>query len=90
MSPSNENKTYDARANDVDYDLIAMCQRAAMIQAAYTLVAMSRGTHDTTPVCETPSCINKAVKVSTYCKDCRAHVHVHKYQTRSKRLIQEA
>ncbi|RBQ74037.1 hypothetical protein FVER14953_09682 [Fusarium verticillioides] len=74
-------------------DLINISADAATIEACFTLIAMSRGTHKIKQQCQTSAC-NKSVKTSFYCKSCQAHArsrararadsHKHSYSTRSK------
>ncbi|KAF4415519.1 hypothetical protein FACUT_13339 [Fusarium acutatum] len=87
-----ENKTnLIAKAKNIEQeDLINMSADAATIEACYTLIAMSRGTHEIKQHCQTSGC-NKSVKTTFYCKYCqarararaRARSHKHQYSTRS-------
>ncbi|KAG7422604.1 hypothetical protein LZL87_004383 [Fusarium oxysporum] len=74
-----------ADAKNIEQDLINMSASAAMIQACYILVAMSRGTHEIKQHCLTTD-YNKSVTTTFYCKSCqaRARSQKHQYSTRSK------
>ncbi|KAF5618910.1 hypothetical protein F52700_11988 [Fusarium sp. NRRL 52700] len=90
-----ENKTnLSADAKGVkQHNLINMSTDAATIEACYTLLAMSRGTHKIKQYCLNTDC-NKLVKTTFYCKSCQARdrnrararvdSHKHQYSTRSK------
>ncbi|KAF5720630.1 hypothetical protein FMUND_4078 [Fusarium mundagurra] len=79
--------------NTKQEDLINMSADAATIEACFTLIALSRGTHKIKQHCQTSGC-NKSVKTSFYCKSCQAHARArararadsqkHQYSTRSK------
>ncbi|KAG5753996.1 hypothetical protein H9Q69_002826 [Fusarium xylarioides] len=91
MPSIQENKTnLIAKAkNTKQEDLINTSADAATIEACFTLIAMSRGTHEIQQHCQTSGC-NKSVKTTFYCKSCqargraRADARKHQYSTRSK------
>ncbi|PNP77837.1 hypothetical protein FNYG_08918 [Fusarium nygamai] len=95
MPSTLENKTkLIAKAKNIKQeDLINISADAAIIEACFTLIAMSRGTDKIKQHCQTSGC-NKSVKTSFYCKSCQAHArsrararadsHKHQYSTRSK------
>ncbi|KAF5683392.1 hypothetical protein FDENT_7248 [Fusarium denticulatum] len=97
MPSTKENKTkLIAKAKNINQeDLINMSADAETIEACFTLIAMSRGTHKIKQQCQTSAC-NKSVKTSFYCKSCQAHARArarararadsqkHSYSTRSK------
>ncbi|KAF5630662.1 hypothetical protein F25303_9896 [Fusarium sp. NRRL 25303] len=91
MPSIQENKTnLIAKAKNIEQtDLINVSADAATIEACFTLIAMSRGTHEIKQHCQTSGC-NKLVKNTFYCRSCqararaRARSHKHQYSTRSK------
>ncbi|KAF5602337.1 hypothetical protein FPCIR_1955 [Fusarium pseudocircinatum] len=95
MPSTKENKTkLIAKAKNIKQDdLINMSADAATIEACFTLITMSRGTHKIKQQCQTSAC-NKSVKTSFYCESCQAHARArarvradsqkHSYSTRSK------
>ncbi|SCV50943.1 uncharacterized protein FFB14_11728 [Fusarium fujikuroi] len=72
MPSIQENKTnLIAKAKNMEENLINVSADAATIEACFTLIAMSRGTHEIKQRCQTSGC-NKLVKTSPYCKPCQA------------------
>ncbi|KAG4295069.1 hypothetical protein FPRO06_01653 [Fusarium proliferatum] len=92
MPSIQENKTnLIAKAKNIEETLINVSADAATIETCFTLIAMSRGTHEIKQHCQTSGC-NKSVKTTFYCRSCqarasaraRARSHKHQYSTRSK------
>ncbi|KAG4266374.1 hypothetical protein FPRO04_05860 [Fusarium proliferatum] len=76
MPSIQENKTnLIAKAKNIEETLINVSADAATIETCFTLIAMSRGTHEIKQHCQTSGCNNARA---------RARSHKHQYSTRSK------
>ncbi|KAF5564039.1 hypothetical protein FPHYL_4903 [Fusarium phyllophilum] len=59
MPSLQENKTnLIAKAKNIEKNLMDVSADAATIEACFTLIAMSRGTHEIKPHCQTSGCNN--------------------------------